>query len=73
MPREDHAGSPMWAGSADHALRVIAAQQLADAIVQRVQAGELDAERLALELGMAHGVNLQALARALVKALGPTG
>jgi hypothetical protein len=69
MHREDHAGSPVCVGSADHALRVIAAQQHAEAVVRGVQAGELDADGLALELGRAYGLGLQALARALVKAL----
>lgn len=69
FPREDYAGLLGCTGSADYALRVIEAQQHADAIVRRVQAGALDAEGLALELGKAYGVNLLALARALVKAL----
>ena len=70
MLREDHADLPTCAGSADHALRVIEAQRHADAIVQRVQAGELDAEGLALELARMYGLEIQAAARAIVKAIG---
>lgn len=75
MPREDHADLPACTGSAELALRVIAAQQHADAVVARVRTGELDAEGLALELGHADGVGLQALAlaRAVCKALRPIG
>lgn len=54
---------------AAHALAVIAAQQHADALVQQLRAGELDAEGLALELAKAYGLSLQALARALTKAV----
>lgn len=72
----DHDSQPGCAGLADRALLTIAAERHADGIVRGVQAGELDAEGLALELGRAYGiVGLQALAlaRAIVKALGPTG
>ena len=69
MPREDHADLPACTGAAELALRVIEAQQHADALVQRVLGGELDAEGLALELGRAYGIGLQALARSLVKAI----
>jgi len=69
MPREDHAGLPTCAGSADHALRVIAAQQHADAIVQRVRAGELDAEGLALEVASLDGTGRLAFCRALCRSI----
>lgn len=69
----DHDSQPGCAGSADLALQVIAHQQRADAIVQRVRAGELDADSLALELGKAYGVALRQLARALCKAIADPG
>ena len=73
MPAADHDSVPGCTGAADLALRTIAAQQRADAIVQRVQAGELDAEGLALELGKAYGPTLRALARSIVKAIAEAG
>jgi len=52
-----------------HALLTIEAQRHADDVVRRLIAGDLDAEGLALELGKAYGTGLQALARALTKAV----
>lgn len=69
MSSADHDTQPGCAGAAGLALQVIAHQQHADAVIARVRAGELDAEGLTLELGKAYGLGLQALARALVKAL----
>lgn len=64
----DAAAGPL-AGSADRALQVIEAQRQADALVEQVRAGELDAEGLAIELAKAYGHTLQALARAIAKAI----
>lgn len=65
----DHDSRPARAGFADRALQVIAAERHADAIVQSVLAGELDAEGLAIAIAPLYGAGLDALARALVKAL----
>jgi len=54
---------------ADQALRTIYAQRHADDVIRRVREGELDADALAVELAKSYGVNLQALARAVCKAV----
>lgn len=56
---------------AAEALVVIESQQRADVLVQRIIVGDIDAERLAIAIAPLSGRGLQALARALVKALGP--
>jgi len=73
MPGADHDPQRGCAGSADRALLTIEAQRHADAVIAGVRAGQLDAERLAIAIAPLHGAGLQALARAIVKALGPTG
>jgi hypothetical protein len=57
---------------AAEALIVISSQQRADELVRKVTAGEMDAERLAIAIAPLYGRDLQALARALVKAIGPS-
>lgn len=71
MPGADHDTQPGCAGAADRALRVIAAQQHADAVIARVRAGQLDAEGLALEVAPLYGLGLQALCRAVCRAIAP--
>ncbi len=69
----DHDTQPGCPGAADLALQVIAHQQRADAIVQRVRAGALDAERLALEVAPLYGLGLQAFCRAVCRAIAEPG
>lgn len=72
MPGADHDSPPGCAGLADRALLTIEAQRHADGIVQRVRAGQLDAEGLALELARMYGLELRTMARSVVKALAGT-
>ena len=56
-------------GHANHALAVIRAQQRADELLRRVQAGEIDSEDLAIAISPMYGEQLLAVCRAIVKAL----
>lgn len=69
MTGADHDTRPVCAGAADRALLTIEAQRHAEHLLEQVRLGALDAEGLALELGRAYGIGLQALARSLCKAI----
>lgn len=69
MAGADHDTQPGCPGAADRALLTIAAQQHADAVIARVRAGELDAAGLTLEVASLYGLGLQALCRAVCRAI----